>query len=651
MNSCFLQKSIFLLALTLIAISFCQRAIAQSEEEMKVLRMFYKEEELVVTPSRQLKPISQVAENITIITLDEIEAMNAHTLTDVLKNIPGVQMDLRGGPGSGSNAHIQGSEFKHVLLMMDGVTLNNLSEGFADSGAIPVQNIGRIEIIKGPASSSWGSSLGGIINVITKPAGYPEKTRVTLSESDGERNTLDTRLEIIGGAKNLGYYLLAGKLDSDGFFPNTSSDMNNLYMKLRWDLTGKASLFSTFGYNKGSKGCGEFPWYDPSNNYSQGHDFEHLFSTLSINYFITNKADLNLSFRTSRLKMEFFRNKLSNGESWTDAFFPNMRYPYTDNDLTYGGAVKLTWKYGIHNMVFGADFEDGELESGRITGGTHSLEKSAIFVNDTIIFDLSSTAHRFSITPGIRYDHTSTNGDFLSPSLGATYRLAKKTIFRGEVARGFNIPLLSDTFGTSSYFDYVPNPDLKVEKIWSIQAGIESTVLKYIWFKTTLFRHNIQDAIDVEQSPEDPRKYISVNTKKQRRQGFEVEIKTAPVFNTSLLAGYVLIDATEEGLPKYIPETPRYTYDIGIQYNTNNSFKASLKGHYIKWYNDPETLFPGKYKTFIWDMNLMKRIYKSDTIMVEAFFTGHNIFNGAQYRTELCKNPGRWIEIGARFKF
>ena len=52
--------------------------------------MYYKEEELVITPTRNPKPLSQTAENITIITLDEIEAMNAHTLTDILKNIPGV---------------------------------------------------------------------------------------------------------------------------------------------------------------------------------------------------------------------------------------------------------------------------------------------------------------------------------------------------------------------------------------------------------------------------------------------------------------------------------------------------------------------------------------------------------------------------------
>jgi vitamin B12 transporter len=70
-------------------------AYAQDEEELQILQMFYKEEELVVTPTRYPKPISQTAENITVVTAEQIEAMNAHTLTDVLNTIPGVQVDIR----------------------------------------------------------------------------------------------------------------------------------------------------------------------------------------------------------------------------------------------------------------------------------------------------------------------------------------------------------------------------------------------------------------------------------------------------------------------------------------------------------------------------------------------------------------------------
>src|SRR4030067_2072965 len=195
----------------LIIFSFCHPAYAQIEEEMKILRMFYKEEELVVTPTRYPKPISQVAENVTIITAEQIESMNAHTLTDVLNTIPGIQVDMRGGLGSVANARIQGSEFRHALVMIDGVTLNNLSDSFADISAIPVQIIERIEIIKGPASSSWGSSLGGGINIITKAPAQEKKVEGILSASYGERNTGDYRGEIAGKIGDFGYYVYGGE--------------------------------------------------------------------------------------------------------------------------------------------------------------------------------------------------------------------------------------------------------------------------------------------------------------------------------------------------------------------------------------------------------------------------------------------------------
>ncbi|MFI5296126.1 MAG: TonB-dependent receptor [Thermodesulfovibrionales bacterium] len=86
------------LCLFAFSVSFISDAWAQSEDEINTLRMFYEEKDLVVTPTRHLKPTSHVAENMTVITSGDIEEMNAHTLADVLFNVTGVQVDSRGGP-------------------------------------------------------------------------------------------------------------------------------------------------------------------------------------------------------------------------------------------------------------------------------------------------------------------------------------------------------------------------------------------------------------------------------------------------------------------------------------------------------------------------------------------------------------------------
>ena len=133
-----------------------------------------------------------------------------------LNTVTGVQVVIRGGPVSVSSVLIQGSAERHVLVMIDGVSQNSLSEGIADIGAIPVQNIERIEIVKGPASSAWGSSLGGVINIITKSPDDTRKFGGTVSASIGEQNTGDYRGEVSGKVGNLGYYLSGGGIVSDG---------------------------------------------------------------------------------------------------------------------------------------------------------------------------------------------------------------------------------------------------------------------------------------------------------------------------------------------------------------------------------------------------------------------------------------------------
>ncbi len=634
MNNYFLKRGIFFLCLMLILPCFCQRANAHPEEEISLLRMYYSEEALVVTPSRNPKPISQIAENITVITLDEIEAMNAHTLNDVLKNIPGVQIKLRGGPGSTGDLHIQGSEFNHVLLMIDGIAINNLASGFADIGAFPVQNIGRIEIIKGPASSSWGSSLGGVINVIIKSAGIMEKPWGSIFQSGGEKKTLDSRVELSDKAGNLGYYLSAGNLFSDGLRPTNSFKGKNLYTKLRWDLADSTTLIFSLGYNEGAREEAQFRTIlfpgAPEDYIVDSNDFEYLFSTLRLNYFLNSKFDLTLSFQTSKQEVIKFTHLLSTGlELGKDTYDVSI----------YGGTFLLKGKYRYHNIVLGADFEHGKLKSNAIVDKKQEREKKAIFVNDTIIIN------KVSFIPGIRYDHISIHDEFLSPSLGISYRAGEKTILRGYMAKGFSTIPLSKIYIDDPRF--VVNNDLKVEKVFSIQAGIESTSLKYIWLKSSFFKHNISAAYANAPWPEDPSKITAVNQKKQRRQGFEIEIKTAPFFNTSLLTGYVLIDAKNMDTGERLADVPRYTYDIGLQHDNKKSFQASLKGHYLR-YEDPA----GIQKTnFVWDLYLTKKNHQSGNKALKLFLSGHNIFDGQQYLWEEYKNPGRWIEAGLRCNY
>ncbi len=104
-----LHKTTIFLLPVLFLFATCLTAFAQPEREMTTLKMFYDEDDIVVTPTRYPKSISRVAENMTIITAEDIKAINAHTLADVLYFVPGVSEQITGGPGSFANPFIQGS--------------------------------------------------------------------------------------------------------------------------------------------------------------------------------------------------------------------------------------------------------------------------------------------------------------------------------------------------------------------------------------------------------------------------------------------------------------------------------------------------------------------------------------------------------------
>ena len=605
-------------------------ASAQTAEEKNFLLMYFKEEELVVeSPTRSPKPVSQVAENVTVVTAADIELMNAHTLADVLNTVTGVQVFMNGGPGQAAYGYIQGSEQRHVAVFIDGVSLNNLGSDNVELGMVPVQNIEKIEIIKGPASSAWGSALGGVVNIITK-SGSMDNQGGTLSASYGTKNTDDFRAEARGKQDKVGYYIAAGRLQSDGLTTHMGVGENNAYVKLTYDFTEKTNILFTFGYEKISRDTGEYAPYDLSFH----NTWESIFSSLAINSAISKDMELNVSVRTIRQDYINDTSTLSSGLLLS----PSEH----DADKGYGASSKLTYKNTFQTIVLGADYDDQKLTSNLIAEGEQGMKKWAVFLNDTLLFN------KLAITPGLRYEKTDTSGDAASPSLGMTYSLANSTILRAYAAKGFNIPSLGDRFGDIASF-YVANPDLKAETVWSYQAGVETAALKYLWLKMSAFRNEIRDALTTEPTSSTGTQFTYVNKGRQRRQGFEVEAKTVPVYHFSLSAGVEIIDAKDLDTGERVTDIPTRVYDLGLHYNDEHTFKALLLGRYIDW-ND-QTQLKGEYGSFVFDLSMIKKIQVRKDASWEAFANVHNIFNGKQYILSVYKNPERWFEGGIRYKF
>lgn len=359
---------------------------------------------------------------------------------------------------------------------------------------------------------------------------------------------------------------------------------------------------------------------------------EQYFGTVSLTSRLTHDLVLDVSAYAQRQRSIISGDVIST----SDFLFSTV-----SDDRRYGGSAKLIWKLENNTVVLGSDYSYGTEKSDNLLDGKQNLTRWALFANDTI------TIGDFAVTPGARYEHTNTSGDFLSPSLGATYMLTKKTILRATVARGFNIPALADTFQSGG--GGFANPDLEVEKVMSYQIGAESGELKYVWVKVSLFRHDLKDVLTSIDSDGDGFQDKTVNQGRQRRQGFETEIRTMPIYNTTLSAGTTFISAKDRDTNEVIVRIPKYTYDLALSYDDNKSFRAQLKGRYIWW--NAEDFTNSKYSNFVFDLNAAKTVYKQKDQRLEAFLTAHNIFNANQYLGNFYRNAGRWAEAGVRYKF
>lgn len=585
----------------------------------ELLNLYFDREDLVVTPSRTPKHITQTAENVVVITARDLEEMNAHTLEEALNLAAGVTMEYLFHNTGG--AFIEGAPNLNARMIIDGVTLNDLSTNMSSAGLIPVQFIERIEIIKGPASSSWGSSLGGVINIITKDPGSTALSGL-ISASYGEGDRRDNRAEASGRVGGFGYYLQGGEIAFDGFSPVERSNHDVYYAKFTGAAAERLDLVLTALYGREQFGMGEDLLLDQRAD----DKLEALISTLTMKYQLADASELSLSLRSKKI-LQYLRNEeISTG---------NLNYFISETDRTYGALLLFSSRRSVHDLALGAEIEREDILEDSVTFFIdRKRKKEAVFGNDTIALG------PFTIAPGLRYDWISDNETFASPSLGITYRLTGTTLLRAYATKGFRTPPFAYEYGETGHN---PNPDIRNEKIKSFQAGFETTAVPYLWFKASLFRHSIWEAFAERSS-------MWVNAGRERLQGVEIEARTASVYNTSLAGNITLLSARDRQTGTMILSRPVTTCNVGLKYRDEESLVALLTGHYVKWSSLSGTERP---QNFIWDMHVSKPLWTGERTSADLFASVHNIFNGTQYFPESPENriPYRWWEGGVRMRF
>lgn len=607
----------------------------------ELISLYFDQEQTEETTTRSPKPLSRVAENVTIITADEIERMHARTLAEVLERQPGLFVMFYGRDFlSNDLTRVLASREHHVLFLLDGVRINLNSSGAALSNFIPLTIIKRIEIIKGPASSTWGSSLGGVVNIITKDAGRSLSPTGSARASYGEGDSREVAAEAAGGSEKIGYYLAGSNLDSNGLALDRYAERDTVYGKMEVRLPHNSSLTAAAGYSD--------PFYRALNwsnawditglNLYDEVDHRNLWATLFFDTELTNRLSLHLAVQ--RFENDFAHDLFSLG-SGPGRSQGDLIYGEQWDDAANSFASRLTWVEESFTANLGFEFSrssmDYESSLGRYFGGPSTTsaevekeERRGLYANATFALG------RFSLTPGLRYDYNGNSEEFVSPSLGATYQLFADTLLRASVARGFSAPYLS-----ASAF----SPDLEAETIWAYQAGVETGRIPYLWLKCTLFHQKVEDAWYTDANPPWP------NAGTIRWNGVELEAKTVEFHGLRLTTNFTLVVEDSMGDGSEDRENDEtYVANAIVDYsNHDQGWRAELAGHYY-WMNRSVTNERPEYDDFLWDALLSKDLNVS-AVPVEIYVKAHNLFNASQYFDYEYPNPDRWVEAGIVVRF
>jgi vitamin B12 transporter len=221
-----------------IAIVVPQTVWAQTQPASATL------ERVVVTATRTPQVLSSVLADISVVDRDDIQRSGAFGVADLLARLPGIEFARNGGPGTTTSLFIRGSETRHTAVYIDGVRVDSQSTGGVVWEQIPLDQIERIEVLRGPAAAMYGSdAVAGVVQLFTKRGkGAP---RPTAALTIGSYNTVQAQVGVSGSADALDYSLSAGHGRSDGFDARTSAAAGHNLDKDGWQ---RSSLQGRVGF-------------------------------------------------------------------------------------------------------------------------------------------------------------------------------------------------------------------------------------------------------------------------------------------------------------------------------------------------------------------------------------------------------------------
>ena len=620
-------------------------AVAQAQTEMDAI---------TITATRSPQKISETGRSITVIEGSRFNNLPVQSVDELLRYVPGIEVQSRGPMGAQSDIVMRGGTFQQVLVLLDGVKINDPITGHFN-GNLPIApfEIHRIEVLRGPAASVYGAeAVGGVINIITHSFHKHEtaqktegKTTLALGQyglvmGEGGIRKTGPKWNLSAGALSNSTYGQKLRGDNRGFIYNhTFSASASVALKNNWQLSLRSSydnrrfaaqnFYTTFVSDTARETVNKFWNQAQLKQVKDGR---------------LRQADLMYKSTTD----DFLFNSVSipNNNRSSSFFFQYLESKRINQRLTLNGGVQLDRRAIRSN-----------------DRGNHSTSRGSLFGGGLYSFK------QWRFSPSLRIDWDENYKGALLPQFNVAYLLPKMTLRAnaGRAIRGadfterfnnFNKPIVT---GGS-----IGNPNLGAENSWSYEAGFDYIPAKDLRITFSGFYRDQQDVIDFVPTPyaQMPRRdnlvpgriyALAKNISEVTTRGVEMDIAYqhtfAPQHSLQVNAGITLLKSnTSDSVPSfYILSHANTLIQGNIVYNVKQ-FSLALNGLYKKRNARTASAINAEITPSYFVMNV-RASYALYNGNMKFFLQTNNVFDEVYSDLLGSRMPRQWTSAGITIHF
>jgi iron complex outermembrane receptor protein len=604
---------------------------------------------VTITSSLSSVASSKTGRNIIVIKGDAFLKLPVHSIDDLLRYVPGVEVQARGPMGAQSDIVLRGGTFQQVLVIVDGIRINDPLTGHFNS-YIPIapSEIERIEILKGASSAVYGSdAVGGVIHVITKSFATQTTPK---KEAYGQ---------VTGGEYGL------VNVNAGGFYSNGKTALG----------LGALSNNSDGQIQRGTRGFFNLNTASVSLSHQLNKAFQIAFrSSFDDRKFAAQNFYTTFASDTADEKVQSFWNQLRlTYQQASNKFSLNFGYKALDDKYKFNTAslpnhnkAKIFQALSVYEHKFsdnasitgGVQFFDRSIKSN--DRGNHHVKQIGGFAIWQQFIDA------FTISPSLRLDWDEKAGTELIPQINASYR-ENKILFRGSAGKTIRHADFTERYNnynkTLVTSGRIGNPDLSAERSFSYELGADFFAAQNLKVSATYFQRNHDDLIDYVTTPyaNMPRKTnlsptgtyaLAKNITEVNTKGFETDIQLIKEFKNQqrlyTTVGFTWLESkSSEATPSfYVSSHARLLTNFSIIYNVSR-FSIGINGLYKN--RTPQFSSPIK-ATVTKDYFLLNA--KAEGFLIKQklslFVEVDNVFDRMYSDLLGTPMPGRWVMGGLK---